>query len=453
MYNLNDFQAYNMDSLFKLSNSHTTVRTEIFAGITTFFTMSYIIFVNPTILGDAGMSQEGVFMATCISSAIGCLIMGFWANLPVGLAPGMGLNAFFSYSIVLALGYTWQQALGMVCISGMVFLLLNILGVRAAIIRHIPSFIKQSITPGIGLFIAFLGFKNSGIITISEAGIPEMGMLSDSTVLLSVIGVLLLTFLYIKKIRASLLLGIIITTIIGIPLGVTQLPDQLDWKLPDMSETFLQLDILGLFTFSDDVSWWVEGSTLFIVILSFTLVDIFDSLGTLIGTGKKGNLLDKQGELPNMNKALMADAWATIAGSILGTSTVTAYVESGSGILVGGRTGLTAVCVGILFVCSIVLLPILGIIPVSATAPVLIFVGILMIEDVRKINFSVLEEGIPAFFTLVLMPFSYSIANGIATGLILFVFIQVIKGRARHVHPVIYIITILFIVKLIFFSS
>jgi len=442
-----------MKSLFDLSSHLTSVGTELFAGMTTFFTMSYILFVNPSILGIAGMPEEGVFVATCLASAAGCLIMGLWANLPVGLAPGMGLNAFFSYSIVLNLGYTWQQALGMVLISGVLFLIMNVAGLRAIMIKEIPGFIKQSITPGIGLFIALIGFNNAGIITVNQNGIPEMGALTQPQVLLSIIGLLILTILYIWNIRAALLLGIVVTTLIGIPLGITGVPDQVNWSFPRLSDTFLQLDLKGLFTFESNKSIWEGLITVFIVILSFSLVDLFDSIGTLIGTGTRGKLLNEQGELPQMNRALMADAWATVLGALLGTSTVTAYVESGSGILAGGRTGLTAVVVGILFLVSILILPLIEIIPGAATAPVLIFIGILMMEEVRQINFSALEEGIPAFFTVVMMPFSYSIANGIATGLIFYVFIQIFRGKADRVHPVIYVFTLLFMVKLVYFSS
>lgn len=442
-----------MKSLFDLSSHLTSVRKELFAGMTTFFTMSYILFVNPSILGIAGMPEEGVFMATCLASAAGCLIMGLWANLPVGLAPGMGLNAFFSYSIVLNLGYTWQQALGMVLISGVLFLIMNVAGLRAMMMKEIPGFIKQSITPGIGLFIALIGFNNAGIITVNSSGIPEMGALTQPQVLLSIIGLLLLTVLYVWNIRAALLLGIVATSFIGIPLGVTVIPDQLNWSFPRFSGTFFQLDLQGLITFKHDQSVWEGLITLFIVILSFSLVDLFDSIGTLIGTGTRGKLLNEQGELPQMNRALMADAWATVLGSLLGTSTVTAYVESGSGILAGGRTGLTAVVVGLLFLVSILILPLIGIIPGAATAPVLIFVGILMMEEIRQVNFSALEEGIPAFFTIVMMPFSYSIANGIATGLIFYVLIQIFQGKAAKIHPVIYVFALLFIVKLVYFSS
>ena len=382
-----------MLQFFQLSEKGTTVRTELIAGLTTFLTMSYIIFVNPAILAKAGMDTEAVLVATCISAAIGTLLIGLLANFPFAQAPGMGLNAFFVFTVVLTLGYTWQQALAIVFLSGILFLLLTITGLRRAIIDAIPLNLKLAIAPGIGLFIALIGLNNAGLIDMNqgpiidiilgsetlEAGplidqvvaappqIIELGKVSSPPVLLAIIGFALLTILMVRKVGGAMLWAILGTTLIGIPMGVTLIPETYSIDKISLSPTAFQLDLAGLFTVPEGSTPLESILTILLVVLSFTLVDLFDTLGTLLGTAAKGNMLDSEGNLPGMNKALFSDATATLIGSLLGTSSVTTYIESGSGIVAGGRTGLTAVVVAILFLFAILLAPIAGMIPAAAT--------------------------------------------------------------------------------------
>ena len=360
-----------MQDFFQLNKHQTTIRAEVLAGFTTFFTMAYIIFVNPAILSRTGMAAPSVLIATCVAAAVGTLIMGLWAGYPFALAPGMGLNAFFTYYVVLTLGYTWQQGLAIVFISGILFIVLTITGLRTAIVKAIPQTIKQAIPPGIGLFIALIGFNNAGLIRFNQgpildiiygaetleatqlaaevqaapAQVLELGKLGDPGVQLAIIGFTLLTLLYVLRVRASFLVAILATTVIGIPMGVTQIPESFALSSLSVSDTFVQMDLSGLLTQNGQTSISGILLSLLLVIISFTLVDLFDTIGTLLGTAAKGNLLDKEGNLPRMNRALMADAVATTVGALLGTSTVTTYIESGSGIVAGGRTGLTAVVV------------------------------------------------------------------------------------------------------------
>lgn len=435
-----------MDKFFKLSEKGSNVRTEVFAGLTTFLTMSYIIFVNPEMLGKAGMDTGSVLVATCIASAIGSLLIGLLANYPFAQAPGMGLNAFFVYTVVLGLGYTWQQGLAIVFISGIIFLLLTVTGLRKSIIDAIPSNLKFAIAPGIGLFIALIGLKNSGIVNM-DGPVLDLGDVSSAPVLLGIIGFVALSAFMVLKVQGAMLWAIVGTTLIGIPMGVTQLPDSYSFAEISLSETAFQLDIAGLFTPPAGESALSMTLTALLVIMSFTLVDLFDTFGTLIGTASKGNLLDKEGNLPRMEKALLADAGATLVGSLLGTSTVTTYIESGSGIVAGGRTGLTAVSAAGFFLLAIFLAPIAGMIPAGATSPVLIMVGLLMLDSIKKINLDDLESSIPALLLIILMPFTYSIANGIAIGMMFYVLIQVLKGKAKEVHPILYILVILFALR------
>ncbi|MBN4063130.1 NCS2 family permease, partial [Alkaliphilus sp. AH-315-G20] len=422
-----------LDSFFKLSEKKTNIKTEVLAGTTTFITMAYILFVNPSILSIAGMDYNSVFMATAISAAIGTLIMGLYANLPFAQAPGMGLNAFFTFGVVLTLGYTWQQALGIVFISGIVFIILTVTGARKAIVEAIPISLKHAIGGGIGLFIALIGFKNAKIVVASEATLVTFGSFADAGVILALIGLVITGALMARKQKGAILIGIIATTIIGIPMGVTNLNLMQELSF-DMSHTFLQLDLVGLLTAGEK---GLLGTILSVitVVISFSLVDMFDTLGTLIGTGAKAKMLDEKGNLPNMNKALLADAVATSAGALLGTSTVTTYVESAAGVSEGGKTGLTSVTTGILFILSIFLAPIALLVPGQATAPALIIVGILMMGTLKEIDFEDFEEAMPAFFTLVLMAFSFSIANGIAAGIVFFCIIKLLVGKYKEIHP------------------
>lgn len=435
-----------MDKFFNISEKGSSVKTEIFAGLTTFLTMSYIIFVNPEMLGKAGMDTGSVLVATCIASAMGSLLIGLMANYPFAQAPGMGLNAFFVYTVVLGLGYTWQQGLAIVFISGIIFLVLTLTGLRKSIIDAIPSNLKFAIAPGIGLFIALIGLKNSGIVNM-DGPVLDLGDVRSAPVLLGIIGFVLLSALMVLKVQGAMLWAIIATTLIGIPMGVTQLPDTYSFAEISLAETAFQLDIAGLFTPPEGETVWGMTLTAILVIMSFTLVDLFDTFGTLIGTASKGNLLDEDGNLPRMEKALLADAGATLLGSLLGTSTVTTYIESGSGIVAGGRTGLTAVSAAGFFLLAIFLAPIAGMIPAGATSPVLIMVGLLMLDSIKKINLDDLESSIPALLLIIFMPFTYSIANGIAIGMMFYVFIQVLRGKGRQVHPILYVLVALFVLR------
>ncbi len=444
------------------------MRTEVIAGITTFVTMAYIIFVNPNILGSTGMDPGAVLVATCLAAALGTFIMGLLANYPFAQAPGMGLNAFFAYTICGSMGYSWQAALAAVFISGLVFILITLTGLRKSIVNVIPLYMKKAIAAGIGLFIAYIGIKNAGLLefvadpgtwfdngfgvaVINSSIIPAFNFTSP-TAILSIIGLIITAVLMLRKVKGSLLIGIVVTSIIGaimqfgmnIQLGLS-LPQ--GFSVASLAPTFGQF-IYGfgdLFDMSQGVGVFLFS--LFSVLISLTMVDMFDSLGTFIGTAQKANLLDKDGNLPRVDKAFMADAIATSTGAILGTSTVTTYIESGAGISEGGRTGLTSVVTGILFILGIFLSPVLGIIPVAATAPILIIVGVLMMASVKDIEWDKFEVAIPAFLTVVCMPFAYSIADGIAAGFIMHVFMQVFAGKAKKVSPLLYVIALLFVVR------
>jgi adenine/guanine/hypoxanthine permease len=437
-----------LENMFKLSQNKTDVRTEILAGVTTFITMAYILVVNPGILSNAGMDFNAVFMATCLSAAIGTFIMGFYANLPFAQAPGMGLNAFFTFGVVLGMGYTWQQALAAVFISGLLFILMTVTGLRKAIVDAIPSSLKHAIGGGIGLFIALIGFKNAGIVVPYEATLVAFGNFSEPKVLLAVIGLVITGVLMAKKQKGAILIGIIATTIIGIPMGVTDISavSNFSFKTFDIRPTLFQLDLVGLLNIGGTGTTGAIINVLTVVI-SFSLVDMFDTIGTLIGTGAKAKMLDKDGNLPNMNKALLADAVATSAGALLGTSTVTTYVESAAGVAEGGKTGLTAVTTGVLFIFAILLAPIALMVPAQATAPALIVVGILMMSTIKDIKWDDFTVAMPAFFTIAVMPFTFSIANGIAAGLIFYPITMLATGQGKKVHFTIYILAILFILR------
>ncbi|MEL6717435.1 MAG: NCS2 family permease [Bacteroidota bacterium] len=465
-----------MEKIFKLKENGTSISTELLAGLTTFLTMSYIIFVNPAILSQTGMNAQSVFIATCLAAAVGTLLIGWLVNLPFAQAPGMGLNAFFTYTVVFGLGFSWQQALAIVFLSGILFLILTLTGLRAMIIRAIPKYLKLAIAPGIGLFIALIGLNNAGLIHFNQgpiidvilnnegaetatlidkinaapAQVIELGNLSDPSVLLAAIGFILLAILLVRRVRAAMIWAILLTTLIGIPMGVVQLPESYNFGDISLAPTAFQLDIKGLFTPPEGQSSFSALLTVLLIIVSFTLVDLLDTMGTLIGTAAKGNMLDEEGNLPNMEKALFADASATTLGALLGTSSVTTYIESNAGVVEGGRTGLTATTVGALFLLCILIAPFATIIPAAATAPILIMVGVLMTESVKDIDLSNLEVSIPAVLTIIIMPFTYSITNGIAFGLMFYVLIQLVQGRFRAVHPVLYVLIVLFLMRYIF---
>jgi AGZA family xanthine/uracil permease-like MFS transporter len=460
---------------FRLQEQQTNVRQEFVAGLTTFSTMAYIIFVNPAILAETGMDFQSVMIATCLAAATGSLLTGLLSNYPFAQAPGMGLNAFFVYTVVFQSGYSWQGALAIVFISGVVFILLTATGLRAAIAHALPDCILHSIPAGIGLFITLIGLNNAQIIDINQGPIIDIimsdelndkgvlldriaqappqilqfGNLQSTSVILAILGFVLMSLLMIRGFKGAILLSIATISILSLFFGVTQLPDEpLSLNL-DLSPTFLQMDFSELFG-SSEASFFSRTMDILIIIVAFTMVDLFDTLGTLYGTAEKGGFLDKEGKLPRMNRALMADAIATTFGSLLGTSTTTTYIESGTGIAAGGRTGLTAVVVAVLFLLCIFLSPLAGLIPAAATSPALIMVGVLMLGSVKKINFGDLEEAVPAFLVIVLMPFTYSIANGIGSGLVLYTLIKTFKGDFKSLNAVIVIISLLFILKFLF---
>lgn len=434
-----------LDAYFKLSENKTDVKTEIIAGITTFITMAYILFVNPDMLAIAGMDFNAVFMATALSAAVGTLIMGLYANIPFAQAPGMGLNAFFTYGVVLGLGYTWEQALAAVFLSGILFILLTVTGARELIITAIPNSLKHAIGGGIGLFIALIGFKNAGIVVSDEATLVALTRFDNPGVILAVIGLVITGILMAKRIKGSILIGIIATTLIGIPMGVTNTTFT-GFSL-DITPTLFKLDFAGLLQVGEGSGIVPAIMSVLTVVISFSLVDMFDTIGTLIGTAGKAGMLDENGKMPNMDKALLADAIATSVGALLGTSTVTTFVESAAGVSEGGKTGLTAVVTGVLFILSVFLAPFALMVPGAATAPALIIVGVLMMGAVTKIEFDDFTEAMPAFFTIAMMPFTYSIANGIAFGIIFYCFTKFFSGRAKEIHPTLYVLAILFVLR------
>lgn len=428
-----------LEKTFKLNEHKTTVKTEILAGITTFMTMAYILAVNPGMLSDAGMDWGGVFTATALASAIATLIMAFYANYPFVLAPGMGLNAFFAYTVVISMGYSWQTALTAVFIEGIIFILMSFVNIREAIVNSLPMSLKNAVSAGIGLFIAFIGLANAGIVQ-QGAGTPlALGSLTEPAALVAIIGLIITGVLLYKNVTGAILIGIVASTLIGIPFGVTPLPERIFSMPPSLSQVAFKLEFSQIFSLE-----------MLAVVFAFLFVDVFDTIGTLVGVASKADMLDKDGKLPRVKPALFADAVGTTAGALLGTSTVTTYVESASGVAQGGRTGLTALTSGVLFLVALFLAPLFGIIPGAATAPALIIVGLFMITSVLKINFDDFTEAIPAFLTIIMMPLAYSIAEGICFGVISYALLKLLTGKGKEASPVVYILSILFIAKYIF---
>ncbi len=430
-----------MEKFFKLKEHNTTVKTEIVGGLTTFFAMAYIIFVNPSFLSNAGMDYTAVMLATCVSAAIGTFLTAFLANVPFAQAPGMGLNAFFTYTICLGMGYTWQQGLAIVFISGLIFLAVAVSPLRSKIIASIPAPLKAAISAGIGLFICLIGLLNAGIVTAGN-NLLDMGSITSGSALLALIGLLVTGILMAWKVKGALFIGILISTVIGIPMGVTNVSNiSLSFSGISMAPTFLKLDFGGLFS--------MGVLPLLTSVVTFAICDCFDTVGTLIGTAGGAGMLDKDGNLPGGDKALVADAIATCTGALLGTSTVTTFVESSTGVSEGARTGLSSVVVGVLFLLSCVLAPIAGIIPSAATAPALIIVGMFMIGNVSKVDWSDPEVALPAFLTIAIMPFAYSISDGIGFGFISYTLIKLARGKAKEVPVLLYILSALFVVMYI----
>ena len=427
------------EKLFKLKENKTSVKTEIMAGITTFMTMSYILAVNPQILGDAGMDKGAVFTATIIASIIAILIMGFYANLPFALSSGMGLNAFFTYTVVMTMGKSWEFALAAVFIEGIVFIILSIFNVREAIFNAIPRSLKTAISVGIGLFIALIGLLNSTVIVKNDVGLG-LGNLVSKESFIFFIGLLIMAVLTARKTKGALLIGIVISTIIAIFTGVSKLPEGGIIQLPpSISPIALKLDFSSMLSFE-----------MFSVVFAFLFVDLFDTVGTLTGVATKAKMLDENGELPNAGRALFADSIGTTLGALLGTSTVTTFVESATGVAEGGRTGLTALSAGFCFFLSIFFYPLITIIPAQATAAALVMVGLFMIDSIVDINFGDFTESFPAFMTIIMMPFAYSIAEGIAFGMISYASVKLLTGKGKEVSPLVYVLALVFLLRYIF---
>lgn len=477
-----------MEKFFKLKENNTTISTEIMAGVTTFFAMSYILFVNPTILSLSGMPFQAVFLATIIASAIGTLIMGLFANVPYAQAPGMGLNAFFTFTVVMGLGYTWEQGLAMVFLCGIINIIITITKLRKLIIQSIPESLQHAIGGGIGIFIAYVGIKNAGFLqftsdeasivssvvdgdkatnVVSNGGIvPALANFNNPAIILALLGLFITTILVIKNVKGAILIGIVITTIISIPMGVVDL-SSIDFQQNSLGNSIKELGTTFGAAFGPNgmPSLFSDASKIpqvLLTVLAFSLSDIFDTIGTFIGTGRRTGIFSKEEEdsvmtskgiNSKMDKALFADAIATTAGAVVGTSNVTTYVESAAGIGAGGRTGLTSVVIAIMFLLSSFLSPIVGAVPTQATAPALILVGVMMMASFKEIEWTNLEDAVPAFFTSIFMGLVYSISYGIAAGFIFFVLIKVAKGKVKEVSPVLWVVTGLFIINFIVLAT
>lgn len=428
-----------LTKLFGFNPKETTIRTEVLAGITTFLTMSYILAVNPAMFSLLdGMPGGAVFTSTALAAIIGTLAMAFWGKLPFGLAPGMGLNAFFVYTVCMGMGYSWQFALTAVLIEGILFIIMTITNIREAIVNAIPQSLRYAIGAGIGLFIAFIGLQNAGVIINDNATLVVLGDITSGSALLSLIGLLITGFLYAKNVRGAMLIGILLTTLIGIPMGVTEFKGIL--SAPEsIAPIFCQFEWENIFTLD-----------MLVVVFTFLFIDMFDTVGTLVGVCTKVGLVDENGHVNRIKEAFMADAIATTAGAMLGTSTTTTYVESASGVAQGGRSGLTAFVIACCFAVTLFFSPLFLSIPAAATAPVLIIVGLLMLEPVRRIPFDDFTEAIPAFVCLIMMPMSYSISNGILLGMITYTVLNLICGNFKKLSPAMYILATLFILKYIF---
>lgn len=468
-----------MENFFKLKENDTNVRTEVLAGFTTFFAMAYIIMVNPSMLGQTGMPWGAVFLATIIASAIGTLFMGLFANVPYALAPGMGLNAFFVFTVVFNLGFTWEEALAMVFLCGVINILITVTKVRKLIIKSIPEGLQNAIGGGIGIFIAYIGIKSAGLLTFtsdpgtytqldsgtviagSASTTPAMAALNTPAILLAIFGLILTIILLVKKVRGAIFIGIVVTALVGIPLDVTKLGETVSFSeaLSQLPKTFMAaFGNPGLLSLFSDAS---KIPLVLVTIFSFSLTDTFDTIGTFIGTGRQTGIFsdadikameDSSGFKSKMDKALFADAIGTSIGAVFGTSNTTTYVESAAGIAAGGRTGLTSVVVAILFVLSAFFAPVISAIPSAATAPALIIVGIMMLSSFKNIEWAELDVAIPAFFAGIFMALAYSISYGIAAGFIFYCIVKLVKGEGKEISPVLWISTLLFILNFVLMS-
>jgi AGZA family xanthine/uracil permease-like MFS transporter len=427
-----------LEQLFKLSENKTTVRIEIVAGITTFLTMAYIIFVNPAILGAAKMPFGAVFVATCVAAAIGCFLMAFLANYPIALAPGMGLNAYFAFGVVGGMGYSWQVALGCVFISGIIFFIISVLPIREWIVNAIPKSLKMAIAAGIGLFLALIALKNAGIVAGHEATLVTHGKLTSWPVVMATLGFALIVALEYRRIMGGVIIGILAVTVVSILAGHQKFEGIFDVP-PSIAPVFLQMDVAGALKVG-----------LVTVVFAFLFVDLFDNTGTLIALAHRGGFMRPDGTVPRLNRVLMSDSAAAMLGAAVGTSTTTSYIESASGINAGGRTGLTAAVVGVLFLLALFVAPLAGSIPAYATAPALLYVACLMARGLIEVEWDDITEAAPAVITAIVMPFTFSIADGIAFGFISYAGIKLVAGRYRDVHPAVGILAVLFVVKYVF---
>lgn len=429
-----------MDALFKLSERDTSVKTEILAGFTTFITLSYIIFVNPSILADAGIPKEAAIAATILASAFASLLMGFFANYPIVVAPGMGLNAFFTYTVVLSFGLHWTTALGAVFISGIFFFILTVTKIRSYIIDAVPPSLRASIPVGIGLFIAFIGLQNAGIVVANESTMVALGDLSQAGPLLAIFGLMLAAVLMSRAVKGALIISILATTLAGMVTGAIPFPrelgDLVSLDLPNIAPTFGKLDLKGALAFG-----------VFNIIFTFTMVELFDNMGTLLGLLKKADLMEEEGHPPELGRAFLSDSFGTMASAVLGTSTVTSYIESAAGVAEGGRTGLVAVTAALLFLAALVFAPLVGLVPGFATAPALIIVGALMLSEIVRVDFRDFTEAFPAFLTIIGMPLTFSIATGLGLGFIGYTTVKVLTGRWKDIHWMMYIIAALFVLN------
>lgn len=427
-----------LKKLFGFNPEKTTVKTEIIAGITTFLTMSYILAVNPAMFGELeGMPAGAVFTSTALAAIVGCLAMAFWGKLPFGLAPGMGLNAFFVYSVCLGMGYPWQFALTAVFLEGIIFIVLTLTNVREAIVNAIPENLRYAIGGGIGLFIAFIGLQSGGLIVGNDATLVALGDITSGPALLALIGIIITGVMYVMNVPAAILLGIVITMIIGIPLGVTEFKGIVSHP-QSIEPIFCKFQFDNIFSLD-----------MLVVVFTFLFIDLFDTVGTIVGVCTKANMIDKNGNIYRIKEAFMADSIATTAGAMLGTSTTTTYVESATGISQGGRSGLTAFAVALCFAVALFFSPLFLSIPAAATTPALVIVGLLMLEPIVRIPFGNYSESIPAFICIIIMPLSYSISNGIMLGMISYVVMNVLCGKFKNITPVMYILAVLFVFKFI----
>ena len=428
-----------LKKLFGFDPTKTSVKTEIIAGVTTFLTMSYILAVNPSMFGQLdGMPGGAVFTSTALAAIIGCLAMAFWGELPFGLAPGMGLNAFFVYSVCMGMGYSWQFALTAVLIEGVIFIILTLTNVREAIVNAIPLSLRHAIGAGIGLFIAFIGLESAGVIVPDDATLVALGDITSGSALLALIGIIITGFLYARNVPGAILIGILVTMIIGIPMGVTEFQGVLS-SPESIKPIFCQFEFENIFSLD-----------MLVVVFTFLFIDMFDTVGTLVGVCTKAKMVDEKGNIYRLRQAFMADAIATTFGSMLGTSTTTTYVESAAGVAQGGRSGLTAFAVACCFLIALFFSPLFLSIPAAATAPALVLVGLLMLEPIRNIPFEDFTESIPAFVCVIMMPLTYSISNGILLGMITYVLMNLVCGKFKKITPAMYILAVLFILKFVF---